>query len=82
MTEENFVDKITSVKTIERIKFKAIPFAKGSKIEISWAFNPSDPVHIDQFLEMDPNKNDIIAALNGFKKILETNLGARLLVDE
>lgn len=82
MTEDNFVDKITSVKTVERIKFKAIPFSKGSKIEISWAFNPSDPTHIDEFLEMDANKNDVLKALRGFKKMLETELGAKILTDE
>ncbi|MFM7796248.1 MAG: hypothetical protein ACKO7N_05725 [Candidatus Nitrosotenuis sp.] len=83
MNEENtFIDKTTAIKTVERIKFKAIPFAKGSKIEISWAFNPSDPYHIDQFLEMDEEKNEILQALNGFKRILETQLGAKILKDE
>jgi hypothetical protein len=82
MTQDEFIDKITQVKTVERIKFKAIPFAKGSKIEISWAFNPSDPTHIDQFLEMDENKNEILQALKGFITILETQLGAKILRDE
>lgn len=82
MPPDDFVDKTTSVKTVERIKFKAIPFAKGSKIEISWAFNPSDPTHVDEFLEMDENKNNILRALRGFKEILQKELGAKILTDE
>jgi hypothetical protein len=80
--EKNFIDKTTSLKTVERIKFKAVPFSKGTKIEVSWAFNPEDSVHIDQFLEADANKNNILTALRGFKSILETELGAKILEDE
>ena len=83
MSEENrFIDKTTSLKTVERVKFSLKNFSKGSKIEISWAFNPADPTHVDQFLQMDPKKNEILQALRGFKKILETELGAKILVDE
>jgi len=81
MGENNFIDKTTSLKTVERIKFKLSPFSKGSKIEITWAFNPEDPTHIDQFLENDPNKNDILTALRGFKQIAEQELGAKVLTD-
>ncbi len=82
MTEDRFIDKTTSLKTVERVKFKLCPFAKGSKIEISWAFNPEDSMHVDQFLETDPNKNAILISLNGFKKMAETVLGAKILTDE
>ncbi len=82
MTEDRFIDKTTSLKTVERVKFKLCPFAKGSKIEISWAFNPEDSMHVDQFLETDPNKNTILISLNGFKKMAETVLGAKILTDE
>jgi hypothetical protein len=81
MTEDRFIDKTTSLKTVERVKFKLCPFAKGSKIEISWAFNPEDSMHVDQFLETDPNKNTILISLNGFKKMAETILGAKILTD-
>jgi hypothetical protein len=81
MTEDRFIDKTTSLKTVERVKFKLVPFAKGSKIEISWAFNPEDSMHVDQFLETDPNKNTILISLNGFKKMAETILGAKILTD-
>lgn len=79
---DNFIDKTTSLKTIERVTFKLNPFSKGSKVEIKWAFNPEDPTHIDQFLELDPDKNNIIMALRGFKKIAEQELGAKILEDE
>lgn len=82
MTEDRFIDKTTSLKTVERIKFKLCPFSKGSKIEISWAFNPEDSAHVDQFLNMDENKNEILMALKGFKKIAEKELGAKILTDE
>jgi hypothetical protein len=83
MTEENrFIDKTTSLKTIERVKFSLKNFSKGSKIEISWAFNPEDSMHVDQFLETDPDKNNILIALQGFKKLCETTLKVKILEDE
>lgn len=82
MSENNFIDKTTSLKTVERIKFKGTPFAKGYKIEVSWAFNPEDSTHIDQFLNDDPAKNNILVALRGFKNILQKELGAKILEDE
>ena len=81
-SENNFIDKTTSLKTVERIKFEAIPFAKGYKIKVAWAFNPEDAVHIDQFLEADPNKNDILSALYGFQRMIEKDLGGKLIKDE
>lgn len=82
MSENNFIDKTTSIKTIERIKFKGVPFAKGYKIELSWAFNPEDSTQVDQFLNDDPAKNNILVALRGFRNILEKELGAKILEDE
>jgi hypothetical protein len=80
--ERNFIDKTTSLKTIERVKFSLKNFSKGSKIEISWAFNPEDSMHIDQFLELDPGKNNILTALQGFKLMCETTLGVKILTDD
>lgn len=83
MNEQNtFIDKTTSLKTVERIKFKLVPFAKGSKIEVTWAFNPESTMDIDQFLEMDPDKNAILMALQGFKKMMGRELGAKILTDD
>ena len=80
--EKNFIDKTTSLKTVERVKFSLKNFSKGSKIEISWAFNPEDSMHVDQFLETDPDKNNILIALNGFKLMCETTLGVKILTDD
>jgi len=80
--EKNFIDKTTSLKTVERIKFSLKNFSKGSKIEISWAFNPEDSMHVDQFLEQDPDKNNILIALKGFKSMCENTLGVKILEDE
>lgn len=79
---ENFIDKTTSLKTVERVKFSLKNFSKGSKVEISWAFNPEDSMHVDQFLEMDPSKNNILIALQGFKTMCEKTLGVKILEDE
>ena len=80
--ERNFIDKTTSLKTVERVKFSLKNFSKGSKIEISWAFNPEDSMHIDQFLELDPDKNNILTALKGFKAMAENVLGVKILQDD
>ena len=80
--EKNFIDKTTSLKTVERVKFSLKNFSKGSKIEISWAFNPEDSMHVDQFLQMDPSKNNILIALHGFKTMCETTLGVKILTDD
>jgi hypothetical protein len=53
-----------------------------SVLQRQWAFNPEDSAHIDQFLETDESKNEILMALNGFKKLAENNLGAKILTDE
>ena len=83
MSEENrFIDKTTSLKTVERVKFSLKNFSKGSKIEISWACSPEDSMHVDQFLETDPDKNNILTALQGFKTMCENNLGVKILTDE
>ena len=76
--ERNFIDKTTSLKTVERVKFSLKNFSKGSKIEISWAFNPEDSMHVDQ----DPDKNNILVALNGFKSMCENTLGVKILTDD
>ena len=80
--ERNFIDKTTSLKTVERVKFSLKNFSKGSKIEISWAFNPEDSMHVDQFLQMDLSKNNILIALHGFKTMCETTLGVKILTDD
>lgn len=83
MSEDHFIDKTTSIKTVERIAFKAIPFAKGYKVEVKWAFNPEDSIHVDQLLNADKDKNVILAGLEGFiKNVIEGQLSGNLIKDE
>ena len=78
-----FIDKTTSLKTVERVKFDAIPFAKGYKVKVSIAFNPEDSMNIDQLLEGDKSKNDILLALQGFiTNYIEGELKGHLIIDE
>lgn len=80
---DNFIDKTTSLKTVERITFEAQPFAKGYKVRVKIAFNPEDSLHIDQLLEDDPKKNDILRALQGFMtNVIENTLHGHVIVDE
>lgn len=77
----DFIDKTTSLKTVERVKFKLVPFAKGSKIEVSIAFNPEDSIHVDQLIQFDPEKNIILMALEGFKAMMEKSLKTKIISD-
>ena len=78
----DFIAKTTSVKVIERVAISNHVFAKGSKIKIKWAFNPDDPMMVDQFLEDDPNKNNVLMAVKGFEKFITEVLGQKILRDE
>jgi len=79
----DFIDKTTSLKTVERITFEAIPFAKGYKVRVKIAFNPEDSMQVDQILEDDPSKNEVLEALIAFKKnIIENTLGGHVIIDE
>lgn len=79
MTEDRFIDKTTVHKTVERITFELVPFAKGDKIGVKIAFNPDDSMQVDQLLESDPNKNTILMALLGFKEMVEKNLNVKII---
>lgn len=78
---DRFVDKTTTVKTLERIKFKAIPFSKGYKIQIEWAFNPDNTYHVDQMLSWETS--EVKQTLEAFKKnVIEVELGGKLITDQ
>lgn len=80
---KDFIDKTTSLKTVERISFEAIPFAKGYKVKVKIAFNPEDSMQIDQLLEGDESKNNVLLALQGFKKnVIEGVLKGHVIADE
>jgi len=82
MTKENFIDKTTQLKTVERISLEAIPFAKGYKIKLKVAFNPEDSMHLDQLINDDPEKSEILVAVEGFKRIITNNLGGHIIKDD
>jgi len=76
-----FVEKTTIVKTNERIKFKAIPFAKGYKVEVDWAFNPDNSYHLDQVLKWETS--EVQMALKAFKEnVIVRELHGKLIRDE
>jgi len=79
----DFIDKTTSIKTVERIEFTAIPFAKGYKVKVKIAFNPEDSMNVDQLLVDDPEKSTILLGLKGFiKNTIEGALEGKLIKDE
>jgi len=79
----DFIDKTTSLKTLERITFEAIPFAKGYKVRVKIAFDPENSMQVDKILEDDPKKNEVLLALEAFKKNYIVNtLGGHVIIDE
>jgi len=79
----DFIDKTTSLKTLERITFEAIPFAKGYKVRVKIAFDPENSMQVDKILEDDPKKNEVLEALEAFKtNIIEKTLGGHVIIDE
>ena len=74
------IDKTTVVKTSERIKIKALPFSRGYKVQIEWAFNPDNTYHLDQVLKWETS--EVREGLKAFiKNIIEGELGGKLLKD-
>jgi hypothetical protein len=46
--KDNFIDKQTLVRSNERIKFHVKIYAnKFFSIDLTWAFNPDDPFHLE-----------------------------------
>jgi len=78
--KERFIDKVTVVKTKERITFHAEPCARGYKLHVKIAFDPEDSAQIDQLLMYE--KSDVKLALQAFiKNIIEGELGGKLIRD-
>lgn len=77
---ETIVDKTTTIKTSERVKIKAVPFARGYKLQIEWAFNPDNSYHLDQVIKWE--SSDMKKALNAFvKNIVQGELHGNLILD-
>ena len=78
--KDRFIDKVTVVKTKERITFAAEPFARGYKVHVKIAFDPDDSGQIDQLLLFE--KSDVKLALQAFiRNVIEGELGGKLLHD-
>ena len=81
MDDKNkIIDKTTIIKSNEPIKIKAIPFAKGYKVQVEAAFDPENSIHLDRFAVRD---NDYHKAIEHFiKNTIEWTLKGRLLSDD
>ena len=78
--DNKIVDKTTIIKSNEPIKIKAIPFAKGYKVQVEAAFDPENSMHLDRFAVRD---NDYHKAIENFiKNTIEGTLKGRLLSDD
>ena len=81
MDDKNkIIDKTTIIKSNEPIKIKAIPFAKGYKVQVEAAFDPENSIHLDRFAVRD---NDYHKAIENFiKNTIERTLKGKLLSDD
>jgi len=80
LPRDRFIDKVTVVKTKERITFHAEPFAKGYKVHVKIAFDPDDSAQIDQLLLYE--SSFVKDALDAFiSEVIEKQLGGKLIRD-
>ena len=78
--KDPIVDKTTIVKHNERIRLKAIPFSKGYKVAIEWAFNPDNTYHLDQIIKWETS--GVREGLQAFiKNVIEGELGGKVIKD-
>ena len=74
--------KETLLKLNEPLKLKALPFAKGYRMEVTLNIDPNNPIHLDSLL-LEKEKSTVRLAVAAFKKnIIEKDLGGRLIEDE
>ena len=74
--------KETLLKLNEPLKLKALPFAKGYRIEVTLNIDPNNPLHLDSIL-LPLEKSTVRLAVQAFKQnIIEKDLGGRLIEDE
>jgi hypothetical protein len=84
--ENLLVEKTTIVKNNETLKIKAVPFAKGHRLELQLALNPDISVDLDKVL-LPLEKSVVRQAVAGMTKIVEAplsegGLGSHIIVDE
>ncbi len=74
--------KETLLKLNEPLKLKALPFAKGYRIEVTLNIDPNNPLHLDALL-LSVEKSTVRLAVKAFKEnIIEKDLHGRLIEDE
>ena len=77
VTEETYQSsKITTIKLAEPFKIKAIPFAKGYRIELTLNGNE----YLADILRT--KENAVVALIRETKKLIEVELHGRLIEDE
>lgn len=75
--EEGFQEaKLTTVKLAEPFKIKLVPFAKGSKVELT--LNGNEYL-ADKIRE---SEGSIVQLIRAFKEMCETELGVKFIKDE
>jgi len=84
--ENMIVEKTTLVKNAEPLTLKAVPFAKGYKVEVKLTLNPDNTLDMDKVLL--PLESSVLRqAVAGFIQFIEDEtdkggLGGKLLTDE
>lgn len=78
---EIFEKKETLLKLNEPLKLKALPFAKGYRMEVTLNIDPNNPLHLDSLL-LEKEKSTVRLAVKAFKEnIIEKDLGGRMIED-
>lgn len=83
---DTIVDKTTVIKNNETLKIKAVPFAKGYRLEVQLALNPDNPMDLDKVM-LKLEKSVVRQAVAGMVKMVESptsegGLGGHMIVDE
>ena len=84
--ENMIVEKTTIVKNAEPLTLKAVPFAKGYKVEVKLSMNPENTLDMDKVL-LPLESSKLRQAVAGFIQFIESpieqgGLGGKLLTDE
>jgi len=79
-SDDRLIDKTTIIKSNEPIKLKAVPFAKGYRVQVEAAFDPDNTIHLDRFAVRD---NDYHKAIENFvENTIKKTLHSKLIVDD
>ena len=84
--ENMIVEKTTIVKNAEPLTLKAVPFAKGYKVEVKLSMNPENTMDMDKVL-LPLESSKLRQAVAGFIQFIEDatdkgGLGGNFLTDD